>query len=156
MPNTHHQDAHYLDLITERMIPPEGQWPSAVALRVGEDILGHLRPSESRLVEATLERIAPYSDFVRMSGRERDAAIRRLEDQDHTAFSLIRQIAYLAYYAQPAVVTLLQTMGHDIRLTPGPEGYRMDPFSAADVPTRPRGTWIPTEQVRIRTESRVS
>lgn len=156
MTQTDHQVAHYFDLIVERMIPPEGQWPSAASLRVGEDVLGHLRISERNLVDAALERLAPYEDFVQMSGTERDLALRDLENQEPSAFALIRQIAYLAYYAQPAVISLLQKMGHDINLTPGPVGYRMDPFSKADIPLRSRGVWIPTEQVKVRTESRVS
>jgi len=156
MQNDDPQIALYLDLVTERMIPPEGPWPSAVDLRTGEDVLGHLRESERRLIVEALSELASYADFKSMSGHQRDSALHVLEQQNPPAFALVRQIAYLSYYAQPAVVTLLQEMGYDINATPGPNGYHMDPFSVSHLPMKRRGTWIPTEQVKIRTERRVS
>lgn len=156
MRNGDQQIALYLDLITERMIPPEGPWPSAVALRTGEDILGHLRDSERNAVVQALSQLGSYMVFERMSGSARDDALRTLEQQHPASFALIRQIAYLSYYAQPEVITLLQGLGYDINSTPGPTGYHVESFSVSHLPAKRSGTWIPTEQVKIRTERRVS
>ncbi|MFC5996442.1 gluconate 2-dehydrogenase subunit 3 family protein [Pseudonocardia hispaniensis] len=141
------QLAALLNAAAERMIPATDTWPSATAIGMGEDVIAELRDAETAEVAAALARLSGAQDFRRMSPEAQDAALAALERDDPPGFGTLRQVIYLAYYAQPAVIEVLRRMGHDLNEAPQPDGYRMDSFDPGRVPQDGRGVWIPTEQV---------
>lgn len=147
--------AVFLDAVTERLIPPTGAWPAATTMGVGADVLPRLRESERAALLSALEMLGTVEEFTARPGPGQDEALRGLEARNPQAFALIRQILYLAYYAQPRVVKLLQSMGYDIQETPQPHGYRMDPFNEERAQRNGPGVWIPTEAVRKRVVSEI-
>lgn len=147
--------ADYLNLVTERLIPPTGHWPSATTMGVGADLLPRLRASEADGIEAALLELGSLKDFRSKSGPQQDELLRVLESSEPAKFALLRQILYFAYYAQPPVIALLRQRGYDIQEAPQPSGYHMAPFNDDQVPTSGRGAWIPTSAVLKRVVSEI-
>ena len=147
--------AEYLDLVTERLIPAVDSWPAATTMGVGADVLPRLRPSEAEGLESALAALGPLDGFRAKSGSEQDGLLRALESSEPAKFALLRQILYFAYYAQPAVISLLREKGYDIQETPQPHGYHMEPFDNDRVSKNGRGAWIPTSAVLKRVVSEI-
>lgn len=89
-----------------------------------------------------------YPGFARRSEGERTSAVESLEREDPELFGWLVNTAYLSYYQSPVVVETIRRLGHDYNDAPQPRGYSMDPFDPArDLPARPRGHYLRTEEV---------
>lgn len=139
--------AALLDAVCERMIPPTSRWPAASALGLGAALERHLRESEWTALLAALDRLGPDGRFLGLAGEEQDTRIAALESEHPEHFRVLRQLLYLGYYAQPAVVAVFRNLGFDVNDTPQPHGYAMAPFDLARVPAAGPGVFIPTGQV---------
>lgn len=147
--------ASYLNLISGLLLPGDGFWPSGDSYDLGNDVIGHLRDSERGAVKDALSLLGPSDKFDNLAETEKIHALSELESNQHAAFSIIRQIIFLAYYAQPETIDLLRSRGHDIDIAPLPRGYKMKPFDNSQIPSNGRGVWIPTEDIRLIGEVKV-
>jgi hypothetical protein len=78
------------------------------------------------------------------------AGIRLLEREEPALFFELRYATYFAYYQQLEVIEALQKLGHDYHAAPQPLGYVLAPFDprpGRDLPSNPRGSYKPTEQI---------
>lgn len=149
--------ARGIDLVADVLVPPAGSWPAPSALQLGADLVAHLRESEAAAVRDALALLDAPDGFAQASVDERTGRVARLQESDPAAFEVVRRCVYFAYYAQPAVIRLLQELGYDINEAPQPRGYRMDPFTptvVANIDTH-RLIWIPADRVgtRLKTAS---
>jgi hypothetical protein len=125
--------------VAEVLIPPaEGHPPSGEI--VATFVCERANPTERDAIEALLGAFEDLSE----AGLTR--SLQQLEQADPTQFALLRNFAYAAYYSSRAVVAALQAGGSDYHGAPQPFGYRID--EEAPVPTTPRGSYVPTEEVR--------
>nr|MCW2727352.1 hypothetical protein [Aeromicrobium sp.] len=77
------------------------------------------------------------------------ATLTDLELNRPERFAVLRTWVYQAYYGSPVVTGLMQLQGSAYHGAPQPFGYEL--HEDAPVPTEPRGTFIPTEEVvRVR------
>ncbi|MEQ8282788.1 MAG: hypothetical protein RIB53_13025 [Roseitalea porphyridii] len=82
-------------------------------------------------------------------GVEAESAARALEAGRPDLFAPLLRVAYLSYYEHPAVTAAIRALGFDYNDAPQPQGYAMDPFDPqTDLPARPNGRYVPTDQVR--------
>lgn len=141
-----------LDLVADVLIPPSGPWPAPSVLQLAEDLVSHLRENEAAILRAAVDLLNAPQSFREASAEERIRRIRDLEVREPLTFEALRRCVYFGYYAQPAVIRLLQELGYDINETPQPNGYRMDPFTpeiVRNVDTR-RPVWIPADRIGMR------
>jgi len=138
-----------IDVVADVLIPPVGAWPAPSALQVGADLVARLREREATVIAGALASLGAADEFAALPASDRIERIAALERDDPAVFEVLRRSVYYAYYAQPAVIRQLRAEGHDINEAPQPQGYRMEPFSAArvdGVDTR-RLVWISADQV---------
>lgn len=152
MKREHAALARNVDLVADVLIPPSGAWPAPSTLQLGDDLVGHLRENEAAALSAAVDLLDVEQGFAEMSADERILRLRGLEVREPLMFEVLRRCVYFAYYAQPAVIRLLQEQGYDINESPQPDGYRMDPFTPEIVENvdRARPVWIPADRVGMR------
>jgi hypothetical protein len=85
--------------------------------------------------------------FTPLDEAARIAVVERLEREFPALFAHVRQIAYISYYENPAVIRAIRALGQPYDPMSGQHGYAFTPFDPADRPTHGRGAWIPTAEV---------
>jgi hypothetical protein len=144
-PTSHQEQA--LAAVLDILLPGGDGFPSASAagttsflLEQGDaaDLLAWLLPLLAGLDEAA------GGDIASRTVEQRTLLVRQLEATQPLLFARLLALAYYSYYAQPAVVAVIQSLGHDYHQTPQPLGYAMAPFDPANPthrPSTPRGTY---------------
>lgn len=87
---------------------------------------------------------AAGGSFAARTPEHRTTLLQQLEATQPLLFARLLALAYYSYYAQPAVIAAIQSLGYDYHQTPQPLGYTMDPFDPATpthLPSTPRGTY---------------
>lgn len=138
--------------LVDVLIPGEGdEWPAASLAGV-QGLLG-LRLQEERgedavrELAAALDRCGGPLDPLDEAGRV--VVVGRLEREEPTLFTLVRNAAFLAYYESPAVIPAVQALGQPYRAVPYLGGYPLEPFDPGrDRPRHNRGSYVPTDEVR--------
>lgn len=140
-------DAAELAALVDTMIPGDGLFPSAAAVGTHGLAGPRLRQLIGRDGLARLG--ATLGLLAARDAVGRRAALAGLEAADPELFATVRMAVYLSYYEQPAVVDAVRALGHDYNDAPQPAGYALEPFDPAqDLPKRPRGSFVPTAEVR--------
>jgi hypothetical protein len=139
--STHLSDsaAAKLSRIAQVMIPEGQGFPDAGPL-VSRFVTERLSEAESEVLEALL---ASYEDDSSAAVAE---WLERLETDDPTRFTVLRNWVYYGYYCSGSVTDALRQAGSDYHGAPQPFGYRMDRDSP--LPRTPRGSYQTTAEVR--------
>ena len=135
--------------LVDVLMPGDDLFPAASAVGTQGLLAARLRDRAgneglSLLLEALGGR------FAGATPDEREATVRRLEDEHTALFALVRMASYTAYYAAPAVIAAIRALGHEYNDAPQPRGYEMRPFDpspGADLPAAPRGSYRTTDGV---------
>jgi hypothetical protein len=142
--------ARDLTAVLDTLLPGGEGFPSASATDTSTFLLD--QPAPSALKEWLLPLLsglddAAGGDFEAADAEQRTALLRQLEAAQPLSFNRLLALAYYSYYAQPAVITAIQALGHDYNQTPQPLGYAMAPFDPTNpthLPAVPRGTYMRT------------
>ena len=121
--------------VLDRLIPGEGDFPSAGDLGVASFIEGVLQGSAGlrRLLLdglTCIEIVAQRElgrDFGELTPQEQDGLLKRVELERADFFSALVQQTYNGYYTNPAIFPLLGYEGDP----PRPPGYPPEPFDPA-------------------------
>lgn len=129
-----------LHRVADVMIPEGDGYPAAGEFAV-PFTSSRVSPEELEIIEPVLESL----------GREDSAAglersLRELESAKPDAFGLIMAFVYFSYYTAPAVHRAMRERGSDYHGAPQPLGYEIE--RDPPVPMTPRGSYVPTEEVR--------
>jgi hypothetical protein len=136
--------------VLDTLLPGGEGFPSASTVDTSAFLLDQLGPGA--LQEWLLPLLsglddAAGGDFAAGSAEQRDPLLQQLEAAQPLPFARLLALAYYSYYAQPAVIAAIQTLGHDYNQTPQPLGYAMAPFDPTNpthLPAVPRGTYLRT------------
>jgi hypothetical protein len=113
-----------LRALVATILPGDGTFPSAADLPVAERVAELLR-ADATDAAVMGEVLAPIA-----AGKEPAEVLRGLERTDRRALQRVLQLAYVAYYGDPAVRSLLdERHGYPDR-PPQPLGYAPDPGTA--------------------------
>jgi hypothetical protein len=145
----------------DALLPPSGSFPFPSQTGMIDEFI--LR----RLPEPVAGGVVPYpridrdglrsilSDLIEFDGRgDMTAALEQLQQQGSDEFTALWRLAVFGYYSRPETIAAIQR-----DLTPGyhgaplPLGYNhviapWDPTDPLQMPQRPRGSYVPTDEVR--------
>jgi hypothetical protein len=139
-------EARLLATFVDALIPGDNDFPPASTVGVQAVLAARLR---ERVAGEAPARLAALLAAALPGAADAQAALRTIEAQEPTLFNAALTAAYFAYYESPAVVRVLQALGHDYHDAPLPQGYAMAPFDPSrDAPTHRRGHWVATDAVR--------
>ncbi len=150
-----------LDASLDALLPPEGSFPAPSDTGIINDfILKRVPPA------GVLAGPLPYpgidSDALRQTlsmldnhgGRDdMTAALERLEREQPLLFGALWRLATYGYYSRPETIAAIQQdLTPAYHGAPLPLGYAhaiepWDPTDPFQLPTNPRGTYVPTEEV---------
>ncbi len=138
-----------LAALVDVLMPGDELFPAASAVGAQGPLASRLRErAGADGLELLIETLGP--GFADAPVGEREAIVRRLEDEQPALFALVRLAAYTAYYAAPAVIAAIRALGHEYNDAPQPKGYelrRFDPTPGVDLPAEPKGAYVKTDQV---------
>ncbi|MCS7256819.1 MAG: hypothetical protein NZ562_09410 [Thermomicrobium sp.] len=139
--------------LIDTLVPGDDLFPSASQAGAVGLVFDRLRTLEGEeFVEQVLQELWSWSGgrlLATLDPTERAELVARLEREQPRWFEQVRFVTYLSYYQLPPVVRAVRALGFDYNEAPQPKGYQMDPFDpASDLPTMPRGSYVPTEAVR--------
>ncbi|WP_306120726.1 MULTISPECIES: hypothetical protein [unclassified Roseitalea] len=137
--------AHLAEVV-DALLPGDADFPSAAAIGVQWAV-------ERRLVVMVgangADRLLAAMDTAFAGAPDGESAARALEAAEPDLFAALLRVVYFTYYEHPSVIAAIRALGHDYNDAPQPKGYAMDPFNpATDLPARPTGSYVPTDQVR--------
>ncbi len=137
--------------LVDVLLPGDADFPSAATTGIQAVVLDRLRArigwDAVTEISLFLDRDGPFSGLAPEARVEHVSAF---ESELPDLFAQVRFVAYLAYYEAPTVIRALQQLGHDYNDSPLPHGYVMDPFDARpgfDLPRKPRGSYLKTEEI---------
>jgi hypothetical protein len=136
-----------LDAVLDTLLPGGEGFPSASAAGTAAFLIDQADAAglEAWLLPllAGLDEVAG-GHFAARRPEHCATLLRQLEATQPLLFARLLALTYYSYYAQPAVVAAVRSLGHDYHQTPQPLGYAMAPFDPANpshLPTTPRGTY---------------
>ena len=144
--------ARGLAALLDTLLPGDDLFPPASIVGTTGLVFDRLRLLQGEhFVQQVLEyldRVAAPRDFAELPAAERAQCVTRLEQEHPDWFEQIRFAAYLSYYQLPPVVRAVRALGFDYNEAPQPAGYHMEPFDPQhDLPTQPRGHYVPTASI---------
>jgi hypothetical protein len=139
-------DKHTLTIMLDELIPPsdDGRLPGAGTLGVAADVEAAVKatPALAPVIQGGLSaldglsRVRNAGGFVALSRAERVAVLHELEGADPVFVPTMMMLAYVGYYGNDRVVSVLKPDTH----APHPRGYEVEPDDAALLdPVRSRG-----------------
>jgi hypothetical protein len=140
--------------LVDTLIPGDGQFPPASAVGAHGLLAERLRELlGSGAVDELLRALQASAggSLEDLTGDARVDAVRRFERDEPALFAMTRTALYYSYYQSPLVVIAIRALGFTYNDAPQPLGYEMDPFDPTpgrDAPAQPRGTYVPTHEVR--------
>ncbi|HWE64094.1 MAG TPA: gluconate 2-dehydrogenase subunit 3 family protein [Chloroflexota bacterium] len=141
------RQAQALAAMLDTLLPGGEGFPSASAAGTTAFLLDQAGPGGLRdwllplLAGLDAAAGAPFADVI---PEQRATLLQQLEAAHPLLFARLLALAYFSYYAQPAVIAVIGSLGHDYHQTPQPLGYAMAPFDPANpahLPAVPRGTY---------------
>ena len=121
-------DDSVLSAVLDTVLPPNGELPGAGGLglaasyRQGAAQAPHLGASAAAVLVALPE------GFVGSATEEREAVLRRAEEEDPQSFAALLNLAYNAYYTDQRVLERIESLTGYAARPPQPEGYELEPF----------------------------
>lgn len=151
------EERRTLEEALDALLPPEGSFPTPSECGVIDGFI--LRRVVSGTVDPGAFPSINAEDLKRILGALRGAedmtgALEALEAGEPAQFLALWQLAVYGYYSRPEVVRAIQTdLGNEYHGAPLPHGYAhlLTPWDAThplEMPRRPVGSYIPTDQVR--------
>ncbi|HEY8283604.1 MAG TPA: gluconate 2-dehydrogenase subunit 3 family protein [Chloroflexota bacterium] len=140
-------EANLLTAVLDTLLPGGEGFPSASGAGTGVFLLDQIGPGarqEWLLPLLTGLDDAAGGDFTVRTAEQRTTLLQQCEAVQPLPFARLLALAYYSYYAQPAVIAVIQALGHDYNQTPQPLGYAMAPFDPVNpthLPAVPRGTY---------------
>jgi hypothetical protein len=143
----------------DALLPPEDSFPLPSETGLIEDFILRRVPERSedvvpypRITAAGLRAIV--ADLAARSDGDMTAALEALQQERPDDFAVLWRLAVFGYYSRPETIAAIQR-----DLTPGyhgaplPLGYNhlitpWDPTDPLQFPQNPRGSYVPTDQVR--------
>ncbi|MBX3070486.1 MAG: hypothetical protein KF883_08340 [Thermomicrobiales bacterium] len=133
--------------IVDTLLPGDGDFPAASTTGIQPVVIQRLRQRLGPEAPDELVR-ALGAGFSSLPVPERVEAMAAFAASSPLLFAELRFATYFAYYETPAVIQVLQRLGHQYNLSPLPHGYTMDPFDPAiGTPSDPRGSYKATESI---------
>lgn len=149
----HPQDLRMVAEVVDTLLPGGEGFPPASEVGTAGYMMSQLRSGELdgwlRPGLRTIDDLAG-GDFLACDAAGRTDALRRTEAEHRDMFERLLALAYYSYYAQPAVVAVVRSMGFEYNDAPQPLGYVMEPFDPTNpemLPQHPRGYYKRTEDV---------
>lgn len=134
------------------LLPGDARFPPASEAGAHGVVAGRLvaQLGEGALDEGAATVEACGGPLAPLGAEEREAVVRRMEENLPEQFETLRMFAYYTYYESPAVVCAVRALGHVYNDAPQPEGYAMAPFDESDpsqTPAHRRGAYVKTGDV---------
>lgn len=157
------QQTAILNAVADELIPPGGGFPAPSEVDVVDFIGRYTAPSGEKALhypfveeddfKAAIDNLG--EDFLSADSAQRVETLKRLETEDETFFTQLRNMVYYGYYSRPAVTLAIQKnlpAGRDYHGPPQPYGYisTIERWSADEETFEARGSsgsYIATEDV---------
>lgn len=129
----------YVGAVAGALIPGDEHYPSGADAQVASWIQD--RASQNDVTVLTrLSELWPVGN-----GDDAASALASMEAVDPVSFAYLRELVYHAYYSSRRVLAAMSDRGYRYHGAPQPLGYRI--AEAMQLPTKQRGSYIPTEEV---------
>lgn len=146
-----------LEAALDALLPPSGSFPLPSRTGLIDDFILRRVPADSQApipypgldaagLRAILARLGSHADVVE--------GLRQLEADEPDTFTALWRLAVYGYYSRPETIVAIQRdLAPAYHGAPLPLGYAhaIEPWDPADplqLPPRPRGSYIPTTEVR--------
>lgn len=115
-----------LDSILSTLLPGDADWPSAGSLGLAASVRGDCDAAALAAIVGAIP-----ADFADGNADAREVALRAIEAACPDAFERLVAAAYLAYYTEPRVRTVIERLTGYAARPPQPRGYELEPFDEA-------------------------
>lgn len=130
----------YLSHVSNALLPGNGEYPSGAVAQVPTFIQERASDNDQQI----LQQISGH--WPAGSDQEAATALREMEQSDAVSFAYLREFVFHGYYSSHRVLAVMADRGYRYHGAPQPLGYRID--DVMKQPTKPRGTYIATENVQ--------
>ena len=154
------QQTAILNAAADEIIPPGEGFPAPSEVNVVDFIGRYVTPSGEKAIhypfaeeddfKAAVDKLG--EEFVSADSAKRVETLKRIETEDETFFTQLRNMVFYGYYSMPAVTQAIQKnvpAGRDYHGPPQPYGYiRTIERWDESLFEHGRGRYIPTEDVQ--------
>lgn len=143
--------ARTLALFVDVLIPGDDVFPPASVAGTQGLTAERLRGRYGERIPAELAaRLNAEESFAAASAKRKTEIVAAFERDEPVFFGNVYAVVNYSYYQQPVVIAAIQSLGHDYRANPQPDGYILPKHSmtpGVDIPMKPKGFYKWTEEI---------